>query len=130
MALDGFVFSLSEGTPYEGFQRVSAGGWVSVPRYSQKPLSQNTSPQLDTIRITGTWFKGDGMANMDSLRDLQAKRQPVILTDGYGKNLGQWSIKSLQEKQERIIDDGTAIVLTFTIELEEFVGVNSSDASR
>ncbi|AEF54586.1 hypothetical protein Mar181_1544 [Marinomonas posidonica IVIA-Po-181] len=30
MSLGGFVFSLSEGSPYEGLQHMSEGGWVAV----------------------------------------------------------------------------------------------------
>ncbi|CAK2830984.1 Phage protein U [Vibrio crassostreae] len=126
MSLGGFVFSLSEGTPYEGLQRTSDGGWVTVPRYGQKPISQNTGQQLENINITGTWFRGEGMANMGKLRALQAKREPLVLTDGYGSNLGLWTIKRLQEKQDRIIDDGTAFILGFTIDLEEYAGESSS----
>ncbi|NMR95181.1 hypothetical protein HKB38_27655, partial [Vibrio parahaemolyticus] len=60
------------------------------------------------------------------LRELQAKREPLVLTDGYGRNLGLWTIKQLQEKQDRIIDDGTAFVVGFSIELEEYAGEYSS----
>ncbi|HGS4936982.1 TPA: phage tail protein [Vibrio parahaemolyticus] len=126
MSLGGFVFSLSENTPYEGLQRTSDGGWVTVPRYGQKPISQNTGQSLDKISMTGTWFRGEGMSNMDRLRELQAKREPLVLTDGYGRNLGLWTIKQLQEKQDRIIDDGTAFVVGFSIELEEYAGEYSS----
>lgn len=128
MSLGGFVFSLSEGTTYEGLTRTSDGGWVTVPRYGQKPLSQNTGQQLENINITGSWFGGNGMANMDKLRTLQAKRLPLVLTDGYGRNLGQWSLKRLQEKQGKIIDDGTALVVGFTVELEEYGGDYSSQS--
>jgi len=126
MSLGGFVFSLSEGTPYEGLQRTSDGGWVTVFRYGQKPLSQNTGQQLENITLTGTWFQSQGMSNLGSLRTLQNKREPLVLADGYGNNLGQWVIKRLQEKQDRIIDDGTAFVLGFTIELEEYANDDPS----
>lgn len=126
MSLGGFVFSLSDGTPYEGLQRTSDGGWVTVPRYGQKPISQNTGQQLENITITGTWFKADGMANMDALRALQNKREPLVLVDGDSNNLGQWVVKRLQEKQDKIIDDGTAFVLGFTIELEEYANENNA----
>jgi uncharacterized protein len=92
MSLGGFVFSLSEGTPYEGLQRTSDGGWVAVARYGQKPMSQNTGQQLENITVTGTWFQGDGMANLNALRALQNQRAPLVLADGYGNNLGNWSI--------------------------------------
>ncbi|RBP79094.1 phage tail protein [Marinomonas rhizomae] len=126
MSLGGFVFSLSEGTPYEGLQRTSDGGWVAVSRYGQKPLSQNTGQQLENITLTGTWFHSQGMSHLTALRTLQNKRQPLVLADGYGNNLGQWTIKRLQEKQDRIIDDGTAFVLGFTIELEEYANDDPS----
>jgi phage protein U len=99
MSLGGFVFSLSEGTPYTG-------------------------QQLENITVTGTWFQGDGMANLNALRALQNQRAPLVLADGYGNNLGQWTIKRLQEKQDKIIDDGTAFVLAFTLELEEYANDN------
>ncbi|MCG7551582.1 phage tail protein [Pseudoalteromonas sp. Of7M-16] len=122
MSLGDFVFSLSEDTPYSGLQRSSGGGWVNVPRYGQKPAKQNTGLQLEKIGLSGTWYRGDGMVNLDTLRAMQARREPLVLTDGYGRNLGLWTLQQLQEKQGRIIDDGTAIVIDFTIELEEYAG--------
>ncbi|ASA54663.1 phage tail protein [Vibrio gazogenes] len=121
MSLGGFAFSLSNHTPYEGLQRTSNGGWVTVPRYGQKPISQNLGQPLDKISMTGTWFHGEGMKNMQALRQLQAQRKPLVLMDGYGQSMGQWVIKVLQEKQDRVIDDGTAFVVGFSIELEEYV---------
>ncbi|MBJ7536627.1 phage tail protein [Marinomonas transparens] len=121
-----FVFSLSEGTPYEGLQRTSDGGWSTVARYGQKPMSKNTGQQLENITITGTWFQAKGMTNLSMLRFLQNQREPVGLTDGYGNTLGRWVIKRLQEKQDKIIDDGTALVLSFTLELEEYVNENAA----
>ncbi|ADZ91116.1 phage tail protein [Marinomonas mediterranea] len=124
MSLGGFVFALNEGTPYEGLQRTSSGGWVPVQRYGQKPLSQNTGQPLENITLTGTWFQAEGMSHITELRDLQAQCEALVLADGYGNNLGQWTIKRLQEKQEKIIDDGTAFVLNFTLELEEYINEN------
>jgi hypothetical protein len=125
LALGGFVFSLSKNTPYEGLSRTSDGGFVTVPRYNGKPLSQNTGQGLENISLTGTWFKYEGMQNMQSLRDLQKQGKPLVLSDGYGINLGQWTIKNLNEKQDKIIDDGTAQMISFTITLEEFANENS-----
>ena len=120
LSLGGFVFSLSGDTPYEGLSRTSTGGWVTVPRYGQKPLSQNTGIPLQTISLSGTWFKGEGMRNMSKLRALQQRREPLVLADGHGNNIGRWTIKSLNEKQGNIIDDGTAMTIGFSIELEEY----------
>lgn len=124
LALGDFVFSLSENTPYEGLTRSSDGGFVTIPRYNSKPLSQNTGQGLENISISGTWFKRDGSKNINLLKELQNRCKAQVLIDGYGNNLGQWTIKKLQEKQDKIIDDGTPLVITFTIELEEYVNEN------
>lgn len=124
MSLGGFVFSLGQGTPYTGLQRTSDGGWNTIARYGQKPISQNTGQSLENISLTGAWFKAEGLDNLASLRALQNQREPLVLADGYGNNLGLWTIKRLNEKQDRIIDDGTPITLSFTLELEEYAGEN------
>lgn len=122
MSLGGFVFSFYQNTPYSGLTRSSDGGWVTVPRYGQKPISQNTGQALENINLTGEWYGGDAMTSMDELRALQNKRLPVLLVDGYGRNLGQWTIKKLEEKQGNIIDDATAMIVGFTVSLEEYSG--------
>lgn len=76
-------------------------------------MSQNTSQQLVNIAVIGTWFEGDGMANLKALCALQNQRAPLVLADGYGNSLGQWTVKRLQEKQGNIIDDskGSSVTL-------------------
>lgn len=122
LSLGGFVFSLGEKTPYVGLKRSSDGGFRSVARYGQKPIGQNTGQSLESISLTGEWFKSEGADNIARLRALQNQRKPLVLADGYGNNLGLWTIKKLDESQSRIIDDGTPMVLSFTLGLEEYVG--------
>ncbi len=124
LALGDFVFSLSKNTPYEGLSRTSDGGFITVPRYNGKPFLQNTGQGLENITLTGIWFKYEGMQNMQTLREMQAQCKPLVLNDAYGINMGLWTIKTLNEKQDKIIDDGTAQTNSFTITLEEFVDEN------
>jgi phage protein U len=42
------------------------------------------------------------------------------LIDGIGRNWGLWRINNVQETQTQIIDDGTAMVVDWVIELAEF----------
>jgi phage protein U len=60
------------------------------------------------------------MDRLDELRALQALRSPLPLIDGIGRNWGLWRISSVQETQTQIIDDGTAMVVDWVIELAEF----------
>lgn len=122
MSLGGFVFGLADETGYDQSTRTTDGGWSRQPRYGQKPLSQNSGPQLDTRSYSGKWFGAPGMASLNSLRKLQADREPKVLTDGYGNNLGLWTIEKIVEKGSRIIDDGTIMVIDFTIDLMEYAG--------
>jgi phage protein U len=60
------------------------------------------------------------MDRLDELRALQALRIPLPLIDGIGRNWGLWRINNVQETQTQIIDDGTAMVVDWVIELAEF----------
>jgi phage protein U len=121
LTLGGFVFSVSEKTPYHGLTRTSGGGFQTVPIFGAKPLSFNTGQPLENIKITCEWYYQEGMQSVDDLRALQNTQQPQLLTDSLGNNLGQWIIKTLSEKQKNLIDDGTALVNQVDIELEEFI---------
>jgi phage protein U len=59
------------------------------------------------------------MNRLDELRALQALRIPLPLVDGIGRNWGLWRINDVSETQNNIIDDGTAMVVDWTIELME-----------
>jgi phage protein U len=60
------------------------------------------------------------MDRLDELRALQALRVPVPLVDGIGRNWGLWQINKVSETQTEVIDDGTAMVVGWVIELTEF----------
>jgi hypothetical protein len=60
------------------------------------------------------------MDRLDELRALQAQRIPVPLVDGIGRNWGLWQISKISENQESVIDDGTAMMVGWVIELMEF----------
>jgi hypothetical protein len=115
-----FIFGVAEGTAYDSLSREAKGGWLNLDIINGKPVSQRTSSPLDTLSLSGKWFGEEGMTSIDKLRDIKNKFQPVLLTDNYGYNLGLWKIMQVTEKQSRIIDDGTAMVTDFSLQLEEF----------
>jgi len=121
MALGGFVFGLSTGFPYERLERSSDGGWVDVDIISSKPKSHQTGQGLQALRISGKAARGAGMTKLDELRALQDARTPYVLVDGVGVNWGRWRIDRVQENQSYVIDDGTAMLIDWSIELKEFV---------
>jgi phage protein U len=121
LALGEFVFGLATGFPYDRLARKTTGGWVDLDIISSKPLSHNTGQGLETLRLSGKAQWGAGMAKVDELRALANSRAPFTLVDGLGRNWGRWRIDGVSEDQERVIDDGTASLLNWTLELSEFV---------
>lgn len=128
MALgEDFIFSLGREFPYTTLQRKSDGGWIEIDIVYAKPSAQNTGQGLEEIRLAGTAFYAVGMQRLDELRALQAARRPYVLVDGLGNNLGRWTIEAVEESQGRIIDDGTAMRIAWTLQLKEFVDDATSD---
>lgn len=124
IVLGDFVFSVSNKTAYERLMRKSTGGWVAVDIVGTKPRSYNTGQGLETITLSGKLFGVQGMGALNRLRELQSSRQPQTLVDGHGRNLGRWKIMDITEAQQRVIDNGTAMIVGFDVALEEFTDEN------
>lgn len=130
MALGPFVFSLGRGFAYSRLERKSDGGWIEIDLAYASPSSQNTGQGLQEIRITGTAYYAQAMQRLRELRELQAERRPLSLVDGLGENLGRWRLDQVQETQRRVIDDGTAMAIDWTVQLGEFFDAGSQNDRR
>ncbi|NUU35635.1 phage tail protein [Pseudomonas sp. C2B4] len=120
MALGSFIFGLSRNFAYSTLQRKSGGGWTNIDILTSKPKSSQTGQDLQGLIIGGKSMYAQAMDRLDELRALQALRVPLPLVDGIGRNWGLWRINNLTENQSLIIDDGTAMVIDWTVELAEF----------
>ncbi|KAA8736670.1 phage tail protein [Pseudomonas koreensis] len=120
MALGGFIFGLSRDFAYSSLARKSDGGWSEIQILTSKPKSSQTGQKPETLTITGKSMYAVAMNRLDELRALQAQRIPLPLIDGIGRNWGLWRINNIQENQSQVIDDGTAMVVDWVIELAEF----------
>ena len=118
MALGNFVFGGD--FAYETLERKASGGWVSLDIISSKPRSHQTGQGLETIRLQGKTQWAAGMARVEQLRTMINARVPYVLVNGVGQVWGRWRINDVTESQKRTLDDGTASLLEWTIELEEF----------
>ncbi|MBF4270344.1 hypothetical protein EAY71_26130, partial [Vibrio anguillarum] len=76
---EAFVFGLASGTAYESLNRESKGGWLNMDIINGKPVSQHTSSPLDTLSIQGKWFGADGMKSINTLREINRLKKPVML---------------------------------------------------
>ncbi len=125
LVLDDFIFSVGNGTAYDRLVRKSTGGWVNIDTLNSKPRSQNTGQQPETINLTVKVFGNDGTAAVARLRAMQNTREPKLITNSAGENLGFWKIMEITETQENIIDDGSALSSVCDLLLEEFIGETS-----
>ena len=121
MVLGDFIFGLSQGFAYSTLTRSTDGGWSDMAIVASKPLSRQSGQTLEKLTFGGTAMYAVGMARLDDLRALQNARAPLPLVDGVGRNWGLWRINSVVEIQSNVIDDGTAMVMTWTLVLEEFI---------
>lgn len=121
MVLGDFIFGLSRGFAYSSLIRNSDGGWSDLAIIASKPQSRQNGQKLEKLTFGGTVMYATGMQRLDELRALQNARAPLPLVDGIGRNWGLWRINSVVETQSNVIDDGTAMVMTWSLELEEFV---------
>ncbi|MBY7784380.1 phage tail protein [Vibrio fluvialis] len=65
-------------------------------------------------------FGREGRGALKRLSEIKRLRVPVLLTDDYGYNQGLWKIMSLDDDEKNVIDDGTPMVISFTLVLEEY----------
>lgn len=119
-ALGDVVFSSHDDFAYDELTRVSDGGWVNVDRADRPALSQAVGRGLEKITISGDLVGADGQKNLRRLRDLQAKQLPQTFINGAGEIVGQFKLMQVTERQRRVIDDGTSLVTSFTVELEQY----------
>ncbi|MGY2375186.1 phage tail protein [Pseudomonas sp. SDO524_S393] len=121
MVLGNFIFGLARDFAYDTLARNSDGGWTSLDIIASKPQSRQSGQKSETLTFTGKAMYATGMQRLDELRALQAERRPLPLVDGIGRNWGLWRINTIAENQSGVIDDGTAMLIGWTLTLEEFV---------
>lgn len=121
LALGDFQFSI-ETAAYEGFTRSTGYRWASQERFGNAPAVQFTGLEDETINLNGTIYPGfrGGLIQLDNLRAMAVKGEPMQLINGQGYLLGTWAIASVEEKQEAFLPGGTAQKVDFTLQLKRY----------
>lgn len=118
LAIDDHVLSVVKRNPLEGSTHVSDGGW-HIADTVESPTLFKSARALDTWDTNVVAFKGDGMKEARALRAIQAKQEPVMITDGLGYSWGRWVIKRIQTQYTKIIDNGQAQVVKINLSMVE-----------
>jgi|AGTN01.1.fsa_nt_gi Phage protein U len=121
MSLGLFAFTLQT-APFETLKRSTAQRWEAKNRVGRAPAYQNGGPGDDTITIDGTLAPPltGGARNLDKLREMMAGGKVWILTAGTGEVLGKWFIANVEETRSRMLSNGAARKIAFSLTLKHY----------
>lgn len=121
MALGDFRFSLPTAA-YQSLQRSAAYSWAGQTRVGREPAQQYTGPGERAVTLSGViypHFRG-GLQQVEQMRTLAGRGQPLPLTDGTGKYWGKWVITKIDEEQTHFIGPGLPQKITFSLALKAY----------
>jgi hypothetical protein len=107
---------------FDELRRSTEFRWASQERLSRRPAQQGVGMGDEKIILKGVIFPGlkGGLKQLDTLRAIGAKLQPLTLTTGYGDVLGTWCLKSLEEEQGSLMQGGIPRKQGFTLEFVRY----------
>lgn len=103
---------------FDSLRRSTEFRWASQERLSRRPAQQGVGMGDEKITLKGQilpGFKG-GLKQLDTLRTIGGRLQPLTLTTGYGDVLGTWCLKSVDEDQSALMQGGIPRKQEFTLE--------------
>ena len=121
MMLGGFQFCILTAA-YQELNRQSEYKWPSQHRFGQRPSSQFVGIGEETITLAGIIYPEyrGGFHQVDNMRAMAGRGQPMLLVDGLGKLWGRWMIESIGEKQTLFAAFGAPRKQEFTLQLRKF----------
>ncbi|ETX03575.1 MAG: tail protein (plasmid) [Candidatus Entotheonella factor] len=121
LALGDFRFAVDTAA-YQTLQRTSAYRWPGQERLAREPALQFTGPGTETLTLDGVIypaFRG-GLGQLDAMREMAARGEPLLLVDGLGQVRGQWVITQIEESQSHFLPKGIPRKMTFTLSLQRY----------
>lgn len=112
-----FYFNLDTAA-FDQLTRQTEFRWASQERLSRRPAQQSPGMGDERIRLRGAIFPTwrGGLAQLDTLRALGVRLEPLNLTTGYGQVLGIWCLARIEEEQGALLQGGIPRKQSFTLE--------------
>lgn len=128
--LGSFQFDLANGVP-QTLDRTADYRWDVQERLLRDPAAQFLGPGNQEITLDGVLYPGFSgrQTTMETLRELAAKGEPQMLTDGLGKVYGKWAIRRVQEGLSTFAPGGGARQISFGISLVRYSEDNPGEAA-
>ncbi|WLH08332.1 phage tail protein [Pseudomonas lurida] len=107
---------------FDELRRSSAFRWASQERLTRRSAQQAIGMGDEKLTLKGAIFPGfrGGIKQLDTLRILGGKLQPLTLTTGYGDVLGTWCMTSVEEEQSALLGGGIPRKQGFTLEFVRY----------
>ena len=107
---------------FDELRRSTAFRWASQERLTRRPAQQAIGMGDEKLTLKGAVFPGfrGGIKQLDTLRTLGGKLQPMTLTTGYGDVLGTWCMTSVEEEQSALLGGGIPRKQGFTLEFVRY----------
>lgn len=121
MMLGGYVFSVNSAA-YSQFKRQTSWIWTAQTRLNRDAALQYTSKGTDAIELSGQilpHYKG-GLNQLEAMRHIADRAQPLLLVDGLGHIMGKWVILKIEETQTHFTQNGLPLKIDFNLSLKHY----------
>lgn len=107
---------------FEELRRQTSFRWAGQERLTRSIAQQAVGQGEDKISLKGAIFPGfkGGLKQMDTLRTIGRRLQPVNLTTGYGEVLGTWCLLNIEEDQSNLLAGGIPRKQSFSLEFVSY----------
>ena len=107
---------------FEELRRQTSFRWAGQERLTRSIAQQAVGQGEDKISLKGVIFPGfkGGLKQLDILRTIGRRLQPVNLTTGYGEVLGTWCLLNIEEDQSNLLAGGIPRKQSFSLEFVSY----------
>lgn len=107
---------------FEELRRQTSFRWAGQERLTRSIAQQAVGQGEDKISLKGVIFPGfkGGLKQLDTLRTIGRRLQPVNLTTGYGEVLGTWCLLNIEEEQSNLLAGGIPRKQSFSLEFVSY----------
>ncbi|KJK05378.1 phage tail protein [Pseudomonas tussilaginis] len=107
---------------FDELRRQTAFRWAGQERLSRSIAQQAIGQGEDKLSLKGAIYPGHkgGLKQLDTLRSMGRRLQPLSLTTGYGEVLGNWCLLSLDEEQSSLLAGGIPRKQGFSLEFVSY----------
>ena len=118
---EAFYFNLDTAA-FDELRRQTGFRWAAQERLTRSIAQQAVGQGDDKITLKGAIFPGfkGGLGQLQTLRSIGRRLQPLSLTTGYGEVLGTWCLTSLEEEQSHLLAGGIPRKQSFSLEFVSY----------